>query len=44
MPRGAFGLRQRAASDTLALPIYSELTESQQRHVVDVIAAFYAPA
>ena len=44
VPRGALPESERAASDTLALPIYSELTESQQRHVVDVIAAFYAPA
>lgn len=44
VPRGALPESERAASDTLALPIYSELTESQQRHVVDVIAAFYAQA
>jgi dTDP-4-amino-4,6-dideoxygalactose transaminase len=39
---GAFPVAEAAAADSLALPIYGELTESQQRHVVTSIAAFYA--
>jgi dTDP-4-amino-4,6-dideoxygalactose transaminase len=39
--RGAFPESERAAQQTLALPIYPELTELQLRHVVDCIAAFY---
>ena len=33
----------RAAKETLALPIYPELTAEQQRHVVRTIVEFYAP-
>jgi dTDP-4-amino-4,6-dideoxygalactose transaminase len=39
--RGDFPHAERAAADSLALPIYSELTEAQQRQVVDAIARFY---
>lgn len=31
----------RAAHETVAIPIYPELTEAQQRYVVDTIAAFW---
>jgi dTDP-4-amino-4,6-dideoxygalactose transaminase len=31
----------RAAGETLALPVYPELTEAQREHVVAQIAAFY---
>ncbi len=43
-PAGAFPQAERAAAETLALPIYSELSEAQQQYVVETIAAFYAPA
>jgi dTDP-4-amino-4,6-dideoxygalactose transaminase len=36
-----FAESARAARETLALPIYPELTERQQRFVVDRVAAFY---
>jgi len=32
---------ERAAAETLALPIYPELTEAQLQYVVDTIAAYY---
>src|SRR3954469_23750549 len=35
--KGAFPAAEAAAAETLALPIYGELTESQQRAVVDAI-------
>jgi dTDP-4-amino-4,6-dideoxygalactose transaminase len=38
---GAFPHAERAASESLALPIYPELTEAQQATVVDEIARFY---
>jgi dTDP-4-amino-4,6-dideoxygalactose transaminase len=40
-PAGAFPVADRAAEHSLALPIYGELTEEQQRHVVASIAEFY---
>jgi dTDP-4-amino-4,6-dideoxygalactose transaminase len=40
--RGAFPVAEAAASDSLALPIYGELTEEQQAAVVGAIAGFYA--
>ncbi len=39
---GDFPAAERAARCTLALPVYPELSESQQRHVVETIAAFYS--
>ena len=40
-PAGAFPESERAAAQTLALPIYPELQEEQLRTVVDSIAEFY---
>ena len=38
---GAFPHAEAAANESLALPVYPELTESQQSAVVDAIARFY---
>ncbi len=39
---GAFPESERAAKETIALPIYAELTADQQAHVVDSIKKFYS--
>ena len=39
---GDFPHSERAANETLALPIYPELSDEQARHVVDCIARFLA--
>ena len=43
VPQAAAGfpVADRAAERVLALPIYGELTEEQQRHVVTCLAEFY---
>jgi dTDP-4-amino-4,6-dideoxygalactose transaminase len=38
--RGAFPHAERAAAESLAIPIYGELTDAQQRTVVSTIAQF----
>jgi dTDP-4-amino-4,6-dideoxygalactose transaminase len=43
-PGTAFPHADAAAASVLALPIYPELTEAQQREVVSAIAGFYAGA
>jgi dTDP-4-amino-4,6-dideoxygalactose transaminase len=40
--RGDFPESERAALETLALPIYPELTPAQLDHVIDSVAEFYA--
>ena len=39
---GPWPAADRAATRSLALPIYGELTEAQQRHVAASLAGFYA--
>jgi dTDP-4-amino-4,6-dideoxygalactose transaminase len=39
--RGDFPQSERAAAETLALPIYPELLEAQLKYVVDTISAYY---
>ncbi len=39
---GDFPEAERAAAETLSLPVYAELTEAEQNHVIESIRAFYA--
>ncbi len=38
---GAFPEAERAAAETLALPVHPDVTETQLQHVVDTMAAFH---
>jgi dTDP-4-amino-4,6-dideoxygalactose transaminase len=40
--KGDFPETERAARETLALPIYPEISREAQRYVVDAIAEFYS--
>jgi len=40
-PAGAFPQAERAAAESLALPVHGELTEAQQSWVVESVRAFY---
>lgn len=42
--RGAFPRSEIAADETLALPVYPELTEEQARYVVECVREFYSVA
>jgi dTDP-4-amino-4,6-dideoxygalactose transaminase len=39
-PKGAFPHAERAALESLAIPVYGELTAAEQQHVVSTIGAF----
>jgi dTDP-4-amino-4,6-dideoxygalactose transaminase len=39
---GDFSESERAAKETIAIPIYPELTTAQQTEVVGTIVSFYA--
>jgi dTDP-4-amino-4,6-dideoxygalactose transaminase len=41
-PAGSFPAAERAAKETLALPIYAELTADQQAYVVEMLKKFYS--
>lgn len=39
--KGDFPVTEQACREVLALPIYAELTDDQQRYVVDTLKDFY---
>jgi dTDP-4-amino-4,6-dideoxygalactose transaminase len=39
---GAFPVSERVARESLALPVYPELTEDDLRYVAEQVAGFYA--
>lgn len=43
-PAARFPVADEAAATSVALPIYGELTEAQQRYVVETIAGYYSRA
>ena len=42
--KGEFPLSEQAAEEVMSIPIYAELTETQQSYVVEMIAEFYRRA
>ncbi|MDN5942103.1 MAG: DegT/DnrJ/EryC1/StrS family aminotransferase [Nitrospira sp.] len=42
--KGSFPVSEQAAEEVMSIPIYPELTEAQQGHVVEMIAEFYRRA
>jgi dTDP-4-amino-4,6-dideoxygalactose transaminase len=40
--KGDFPETERAANETLALPIYPEISRDAQRHVIGAIAEFFS--
>jgi dTDP-4-amino-4,6-dideoxygalactose transaminase len=40
--RGAFPESERAAAETLSIPVYPELTAAEQQYVIDSVKEFYA--
>jgi dTDP-4-amino-4,6-dideoxygalactose transaminase len=39
--KGSFPVSEQAAEEVMSIPIYAELTESQQSYVVEMVAEFY---
>ena len=42
--KGSFPLSEQAAEEVMSIPIYAEMTETQQSYVVEMIAEFYRHA
>jgi len=42
LKKGDMPVSERVASETVAIPVYPELREDQQRHVIETIKSFYS--